>query len=282
MKQMIYRRIFRLFTILFVTAALCLPSPYCGAGLRASAEQDPPIPQAAQDFYYNDQADLLSGETRALILTKNAELSPQSIQLVVLTMDALPVSGYTQRVEYLRRVMDSWGVGGSQGRGLILGVSASDEDYIAVAGEGLQSLFTTDLLKALLDAQLEPDFSARSYDAGISKFITEAAAQAQAWAATPQGEPAPSNGQDEGGVPVLLWVAIAAGAAAVVCAAVFILAGRPSRHRYGSRRSVHRHAPLVTPPRTNVLRHENHTPMIIKSAHRDAQHGGSPTRIKKL
>lgn len=282
MKLIYDQKFFRRFTNLFVTMLLCLSSLYYGAAITARAESGPSVPEASQDFYYNDQANLLSDETKALILTKNAELSPQSVQLVVLTVDTLPVSGYTQRVDYLRQVMQTWQVGGQDGRGLLLAVSVSDDDYIAISGEGLQSHFTTELLKSLLDSQLEPDFSARSYDAGISKFVTEAAAQAQSWASTPVARPAaagePEKGKAKDGVPVLLWVALAAGAVAVVCIAVFILTGRPGRRRYGSHRSVHRHPPLVTPPRTNVLRHENHTPMIIKSAHR----GNGPTRIKKL
>lgn len=267
-----------------LTILMILSSLYYGTGILASAESSPPVPEAGADFYYNDQANLLSGETKALILTKNAELAPHSIQLAVFTADTLPVTGYTQRVEYLRGVMQSWQVGGSEGRGLLLALSVSDGDYLAVAGEGIQGLFTTDALKSLLDAQLEPDFSSGSYDAGVSKFITEAASQAQAWAAAPQGQPvsgepaAEPQPKKEGGPSPLIWVALAAGAAAVVFVAIFLLAGRPRRRRYGSRRSVHRHTPLVTPPRTNVLRHENHTPMIVKTAHR----GEGPTRIRKL
>ena len=230
----------RLFLTALLTALMLLTSLYCWAAIPARAESQPPIPEPGTDFFYNDQANLLSAETKALILTKNAGLSQYSVQLAVLTMDTLPVTGYTQRVEYLRAVMQSWQLGGAEGRGLLLALSVSDGDYIAAAGDGLQSHFTTDLLKSLLDAQLEPDFSAGSYD--------------------------------------LLWVAIAAGAVAVICIAVFILSGRPGRRRYGRRRGVHRHTPLVTPPRTTVLHRESHTPMIVKSARR----GDGPTRVKKL
>lgn len=284
MKTAPHRKKARVLFLFSLTILMFLSSLYCGTGVPASAESSPPIPEAGVDFYYNDQANLLSGETKALILTKNAELAPHSIQLVVLTADTLPAAGYTQRVEYLRGVMQSWQVGGKDGRGLLLALSVFDGDYLAVAGEGIQGLFTTDALKSLLDAQLEPDFSLGAYDAGVSKFMTEAASQAQAWAATPESRPVsgetkaePQPEKDSGPSP-LIWVAAAAGAVAVICAAIFLLSGRPRRRRYGSRRGVHRHTPLVTPPRTNVLRHENHTPMIVKTAHR----GEGPTRIRKL
>ena len=268
----------RLFLTALLTALMLLTSLYCWAAIPARAESQPPIPEPGTDFFYNDQANLLSAETKALILTKNAGLSQYSVQLAVLTMDTLPVTGYTQRVEYLRAVMQSWQLGGAEGRGLLLALSVSDGDYIAAAGDGLQSHFTTDLLKSLLDAQLEPDFSAGSYDAGVSKFVSEAAAQAELFAAQPVStEPRPEKKKDAGS-PALLWVAIAAGAVAVICIAVFILSGRPGRRRYGRRRGVHRHTPLVTPPRTTVLHRESHTPMIVKSARR----GDGPTRGKKL
>lgn len=286
MKTSPQRKFSRFLAVFLVTLQVFMSSLYCGTAL---AQSSPEIPSPSTDFYYNDQANLLSDATKALILTKNAELSTASIQLVVLTTDALPVTGYTQRVEYLRSVIRSWKVGGEGGRGLLLALSVSDGDYLAVAGDGLQSFFTTDLLKSLLDAQLEPDFSTGAYDAGVSKFVAEAAAQAQSFAASPTDQPAAapvesSPGQapgivpekkKDGGAPILLWLAIGAAAVAVVCIGVFLLAGGAGRRRYAPRRGVHRHAPLVTPPRTNVLRHENHTPMVIKSAHRG-------DRIRKL
>lgn len=289
------RKISRFFAVFLVALQTAL-WPLCCGTVRAGAA--PEIPGPSTDFYYNDQAGLLSDATKALILTKNAELSTDSIQLVVLTMNALPVTGYTERVEYLRSVMSSWKVGGDGGRGLILALSVSDGDYLAVAGEGLQSFFTTELLKSLLDAQLEPDFAAGTYDAGVSKFITEAASQAKAFAASPTQVPAAgtvestpaeapdsasgeaagkaSGKKDGGAVSVLLWLAVGAAAVAVVCIGVFILAGRAGARRYAPRRGVHRHTPLVTPPRSNVLRHENHTPMVIKSS------SNRGDRIRKL
>lgn len=270
-------RKFRLISLLLVTALMLLPSLYCGPGLNARAQSQPPMPEAGQDFYYNDQANVLSEETRALILTKNAALAQYSVQLVVYTTGSLPVTGYTQRVDYLRELMQSWQVGGKDGRGLLLALSVSDGDYLAIAGEGLQEHFTADLLKSILDAQLEPDFAAGAYDAGVSKFVLEAAAQAETFAASAPVSTEPQPRDKESGPSILLWVALAAGAVAVICIAVFILSGRLSRRR-STRRGVHRHAPLVTPPRTNVLRHESHTPIIVKSASR----GGGPTRVKKL
>ncbi|NBJ89241.1 TPM domain-containing protein [Acutalibacter sp. 1XD8-36] len=272
-------RFSKIFSLLFVTFLFLLSSLYCGAANTARAESGPAIPEPGADFYYSDGANVLSGETKSLILTKNAGLSSRSVQLVVLTMDTLPVTGYTQRVEYLRSVMKSWQVGGTEGRGLILALSISDEDYVAAAGDGLQSHFTTDLLKSMLDAQLEPDFAARAYDAGVSKFITEAAAEAEAFTDTPEGQPVLAEPEPEeegkglGALPLGLLISLPA---AAVCIAFFAFRGR--RRRYAPRRRVHRHSPLVTPPRTTVLHRESRTPMIVKSSQRSE----GPSRIRKL
>ena len=90
MKLIPQKKFFRFISLIFVTTLMLLPSLYCGVSIPARAEASPEVPEASTDFYYNDQANLLSEETRALILTKNAALAPHSIQLVVLTMDTLP------------------------------------------------------------------------------------------------------------------------------------------------------------------------------------------------
>lgn len=260
----------RRFPSFFATLLTLLAFLYYVPLFHASAETSPEIPQPSGEFFYYDEAHVLGEDTRAAILAKNTELSSDGVQLVVMTVTALPVSGYTQRVEYLRSVMQSWQVGGGQGCGLLLALSISDEDYIAVAGDGLKAHFTTEALKNLLDTYLEPDFSVKSYDAGVAKFFAEAAAQAQAYIAenpVEAGGPVADLGKKESSdSPVLLWVGLGAGAIAVICIAVFIVTGRSGRRRYGSRRTVHRHTPLITPPRTNVLRHENNAPVLIKSS----------------
>lgn len=260
----------RHFLLFFATILMLLAFLYEIPVFSASAEADPKIPQPSGEFFYYDEASVLSEDTRAAILAKNTELSDDSVQLVVMTVNTLPVSGYTQRVEYLRSVMQSWQVGGEQGRGLLLALSISDEDYIAVAGDALKAHFTSETIKNLLDTYLEPDFNVKSYDAGVAKFFAEAAAQAQTYAAEnpiEAGAPvADLRKKKDSGSSVLLWIGLGAGAVAIICIAIFILTGRSSHRRYGSRRTVHRHTPLITPPRTNVLRHENNAPVLIKSS----------------
>ncbi len=263
-----------------------------GSGLCFSVQAEgtesaaPQPPQPGPDFYYLDQANVLSDATRSAILEKNGQLyQAYGVQLVVLTVDALPSGSYSQRVAYLRQVMSSWQIGGSDGRGLLLALAIGDDDYLVAAGDRLKPHFTTDTLKGLLDAQLEPDFQAKAYDSGAAKFFAEAAAQAETYCAahpelfseSPSKSPAPAGpnlGKKKNtGNQVLLWVGVSAGAVAVVCIAVFLLAGRSGRSRRNTRHTVHRRTSLITPSRTNVLRHESRPTVLIKSSQRSSAGG---------
>lgn len=252
-----------------------------GAAPWARAQDAPQLPLPSGDFYLNDAASVISEGTKAVVLQKNAELAEKyGAQIVVYTVDALPVSGYAQRVEYLRSLMNSWQVGGASGRGLLLALSISDEDYLAVAGEGLKAEFTTEALKSLLDLQLETDFAAKAYDSGVSKFFLAAAGQADAYfAAHPEqigageplsqpteGEASPSKPEKKrsAGQAVILWVCVGAGVVAAVSLAIFFLAGRAQARRY-SRRTVHRRSSVIYPAHSTVTRHESMPMVQIKS-----------------
>ena len=57
--------------------------------------------------------------------------------------------------------MDTWKLGGDSKNGLIIGLSVSDGDYMAVAGDGLHGAFSGTELSALLHDNLEADFQNR-------------------------------------------------------------------------------------------------------------------------
>lgn len=243
----------------------------------AEAQSQPELPAASEDFYLYDAANVVGEATKGAILQTNANLMENyGAQIVVYTADALPVSGYAQRVEYLRSLMKSWQVGGAAGRGLILALSISDGDYLAVAGEALKTEFTTASLKSLLDLQMEPDFQTQAYDSGIAKFFLAAAAQTDSYfAAHPElalpGGEAPASGaasrpsqKRSAGQSVVLWVCVGAGIVAVASIAVFFLTGRIQARRR-SRRTVHRRSSFIYPAHTTVTRHEARPTVQIKS-----------------
>ena len=254
---------------------------FTGASPLARAQDAPQLPAPSGEFYLNDAASVIGEGTKAVILQKNAQLAEQyGAQIVVYTVEALPVSGYAQRVEYLRSLMSSWQVGGASDRGLLLALSLSDEDYLAVAGEGLKAEFTTEALKSLLDLQLEADFAAKAYDSGVSKFFLAAAGQVESYftahpelAASGSSPASPENGgasapkpakKKSAGQAVIFWVCLGAAVVAAISLAVFFLAGRAQARRY-SRHTVHRRSPVIYPAHSTVTRHES-TPIVqIKS-----------------
>lgn len=261
----------RHFLHLAVTFLFLIPS-LCIAAAPSAGAQSSQVPQPWQEFYYYDEANVLDEATRADILAKNAPLHEQyGAQLVVMTVQNLPAGDYNQRVAYLRSVLDSWQVGGGEGRGVLLALAVADGeggDYLAVAGGGLKDCFTTEALKGLLDAHLEPDFAAGAYSAGVTKFMAAAAEQAAGYLAQ-QPSPKGTSGEKEkkGGLPVLAWVGIAAaGLAGLGALCFFVLSRSGSRRR--SRRSVHRRNPVITPARSNVTLHESHPTVHIKHSTR--------------
>ena len=60
MKLIPQKKFFRFISLIFVTTLMLLPSLYCGVSIPARAEASPEVPEASTDFYYNDQANLLS------------------------------------------------------------------------------------------------------------------------------------------------------------------------------------------------------------------------------
>ena len=196
------------FILMFSVCAIPALADEAGDSEPASADGSSAIPQPTVDFYVYDEANVLSAETKSTILAKNAELNEKyGVQIVVMTVSLLPGSDLESRATYLTSVIQSWKVGGEQGNGLILALSISDEDYVAVAGNNFKPEFTNVVLKNLLNEQLEPDFKNKEYDAGVAKFFTAAAQRAETYAASlaasaelseePEASAVPEKTEDE-------------------------------------------------------------------------------------
>jgi uncharacterized protein len=261
--------------------ALFLGLILCAAPLSARAEA--PVPSPWPDFYYYDEPGILDETVRADILAQNGPLAEKyGVQLAVMAVNSLPAGDYAQRVAYLRSVMDSWQVGGAQGRGMILAVSVADEsypagDYIAVTGAGLKDAFPTEGLKTLLDTYLEPDFAAGAYGAGVSKFLTAAAAQAETYCAghpelfvqETSGKAAAPREKKSSAGQIVLWVCLGvAGAVLLACVALFLMANYGGGRRRRGRHGVHRGRPVITPPRTTIMHYESRPTLHIRSSGR--------------
>lgn len=190
------------FILVFSVCAIPALADEAGDSEPASADGSSAIPQPTVDFYVYDEANVLSAETKSTILAKNAELNEKyGVQIVVMTVSLLPGSDLESRATYLASVIQSWKVGGEQGNGLILALSISDEDYVAVAGNNFKPEFTNVVLKNLLNEQLEPDFKNKAYDAGVAKFFTAAAQRAETYAASLAASAEPSEEPEASAVP---------------------------------------------------------------------------------
>lgn len=139
------------------------------------------LPVPSDSFYVYDKANVLTPETESAIVARNKDLfAKYGVQIVVMTENQLTGETYDERVQYANQIMESWKIGGDANRGMLLALSISDKDYIVVAGKDLQSEFSSEVLKKMLDEKLEPDFKEESYDAGVKAFFTAAADQVEA------------------------------------------------------------------------------------------------------
>ena len=154
-----------------------------GSTVSATAV-DAEVPEQPADLYVYDEASVISASTKTVINDKNADLNATyGVQIAVFTMNTLPgeKSDYDGRVAYLKKVMDTWKLGGDSKNGLIIGLSVSDGDYMAVAGDGLHGAFSGTELSALLHDNLEADFQTGAYDAGVLKLFNALAAAAKTY-----------------------------------------------------------------------------------------------------
>lgn len=205
--------------ILALLMALMLIFSVCGAGVFAeSADSDAAesgtadtggtsvvmtIPEPSESFYVYDEANVLTEATENEIITRNTDLNTKyGMQIVVVTMNEMPGEDFDSRVTYANQIIQKWEIGGEKGYGLLLVLSVSDLDYVAVAADGFKTEFSSTELKTLLDEQLEPSFKVEAYDVGVKTFVTAAADKAEKYmadlAASAAAEDAAAGGETEG------------------------------------------------------------------------------------
>ncbi len=147
-------------TLIFVVILLVCMS------FTALAMPVPASPNTEADFYAADYAKVLSDETKAAILSGNQTLRTSTGgEIVVVTVDSTDGKEIS---EYATELGNAWGVGSAQyNNGMVLLLSISDDDYYVALGTGLEGL--TKKVKEVLDADLEPFFAEKNYDAGVLK-----------------------------------------------------------------------------------------------------------------
>ena len=146
----------------------------------AAAETGIEIPAPTAKFYVRDEEEILSTETENAIISRNESLFERyGIQIVILSLKTIPGRDINDKGAYLHRIVDSWQAGGTEEKCLMLAISAQEQNYIAIAGDGLSEEFPVQTWSQLLDQYLEPDFAAAQYDAGVQKIFTAVADKAE-------------------------------------------------------------------------------------------------------
>lgn len=127
--------------------------------------------EPTQDFYVNDQANVLSEETEGLIVLNNDRLSAAcGAQIVVVTVDTV---GATGMESYAYQLFNQWGIGSSEkNNGVLVLLAIEDDDYWTMTGTGLQDDLTAGDLSELMLAYLEPSFALKDYDTGVRLYFS--------------------------------------------------------------------------------------------------------------
>ena len=128
------------------------------------------VPSAPKEFYYLDQANVLSEETEGEIFFSNQLLNAEcGAQIVVVTTRT---TGSEAIDDYSYELFNQWGIGDSErNNGFLLVLAIDDEDYYAVCGANLQPKFTSSVIKRYFDETIETDYAAGRYDSGVKKFF---------------------------------------------------------------------------------------------------------------
>ena len=144
-------------------AALCLVFALAGV-----AQAD--IVKPNDDFYYYDDAGVMTDATRAMIYYNNVDLQKAcGAQIVIAAVKTL--DGMTCK-DYAYRLINEWGVGDkTENNGAVLLLAIEEDDYYLTIGTGMERHLDAGAAKTMLDKYLEPDFAKKDYDAGIRKIF---------------------------------------------------------------------------------------------------------------
>ncbi|MCQ2437491.1 MAG: TPM domain-containing protein [Clostridia bacterium] len=127
------------------------------------------VVQPIDDFYYLDEAEVLSEPTEGEIFFANERLREAcGAEIVVVAIDTV---GKTKIDDYCYQLLESWGIGGDDTLGLVLLMAIGDDDYYCMPGTRMGTLIDTATISNLLDSELEPYFADKKYDEGVVAFF---------------------------------------------------------------------------------------------------------------
>lgn len=135
------------------------------APLKVGAEAKVP-PRPATSIYVQDQAGVLSKNTKAVISAYSTALQKKTkAQIVVLTVPSLKGQSLE---DYSLTVLRSWGIGDKEkNNGVLLLVAVQDRKSRIEVGYGLEGALPDGLTGRIQDQYMLPYFRSNNYDKGI-------------------------------------------------------------------------------------------------------------------
>ena len=152
----------RALSALLLCVFLLISLVSCGG---TSGDYSSRIPDPSDVFYVLDTAGVISPETRNHIVSRNDALFAMTGAQIVIA--CVPSTEGMDISDYATQMFNKWGIGSAEkNNGVLILLSISDDDYWILQGKGLEDLLSTGTLKLMKDADLEPHFAAKEYDAG--------------------------------------------------------------------------------------------------------------------
>ena len=152
----------RALSALLLCVFLLISLVSCGG---TSGDYSSRIPDPSDVFYVLDTAGVISPETRNHIVSRNDALFAMTGAQIVIA--CVPSTEGMDISDYATQMFNKWGIGSAEkNNGVLILLTISDDDYWILQGKGLEDLLSTGTLKLMKDADLEPHFAAKEYDAG--------------------------------------------------------------------------------------------------------------------
>lgn len=152
--------------ILCLLTVLCMA--VCLAGCGGQAEESTTTYISAEDYYVQDEANVLQQSTKDEIVNINNNLyAATDAQIVVATVE---FTGSMSTEQYATQLANDLHIGGAEkDNGVLLLLVTGAEDYWCLQGTGLERTLPTSSISLLLQQYMEPDFAVGKYDAGVQK-----------------------------------------------------------------------------------------------------------------
>lgn len=124
------------------------------------------IVQPTKEFYVNDYANILSGETENFIIENGVELNNKTgVQIVVVTIKSL--DGKTIE-DYAYELFNNYEIGDSnKNNGVLILLSIDEREFRVVVGTGIENYFTEDKIGDIQDDYMVPYFKKDEFDKGM-------------------------------------------------------------------------------------------------------------------